>query len=147
MSQYKRMAGRRTGWFLVMLLAMFASVGAIGAYAQSDNGSIVGTITDATGAVIPNATVTVTNVDTGLKLNGKSNPAGEFQIFAVPRGNYKAEVDGAGVPEPDGELCGLGRDDADAAIFAGGGSGEPDGGSDVGGAAGEYDERYDGRGD
>ena len=89
---HKRIAGRRTSWIFVMLLALFTTVGAVGAYAQSDNGSIVGTITDTTGAFIPNATVTVTNVDTGLKLNGKSNSAGEFQIFAVPRGNYKADV-------------------------------------------------------
>ena len=88
----KRIAGKRAGWFYVVLLAVFAAVSSLGAHAQSDNGSIVGTVTDTTGAVIPNATVTVTNVDTGLKLNGKSNDAGEFQIFAVPRGNYKADV-------------------------------------------------------
>jgi len=101
MSQYKRIAGRtiagrRTGWFLVMLLALFTTVGALGAYAQSDNGGIVGTVTDATGAVIPNASVVITNVETGLKLNGKSNDAGEFQIFAIPRGNYKADVEAQG---------------------------------------------------
>jgi hypothetical protein len=71
-------------------------VGALRAHAQSDNGSIVGTVTDSTGAVIPNASVVVTNVDTGLKLNGKSNDSGEFQIFAIPRGNYKADVEAQG---------------------------------------------------
>ena len=101
MSQYKRIAGRRiagrrTGWFLVMLLALFTTVGMPGAYAQSDNGSIVGTVTDSTGAVIPNAAIVITNVDTGLKLNGKSNDSGEFQIFAIPRGNYKADVEAQG---------------------------------------------------
>src|SRR6202044_3059254 len=96
MSQYKRIAGRRTGWILVMLLALFTTVGAVGAYAQSDNGGIVGNVTDATGAVIPNASIVITNVETGLKLNGKSNDAGEFQIFAIPRGNYKADVEAKG---------------------------------------------------
>ena len=96
MSQYKRIAGGRTGWILAMLLALFTTVGALRAYAQSDNGSIVGTVTDSTGAVIPNASVVVTNVDTGLKLNGKSNDSGEFQIFAIPRGNYKADVEAQG---------------------------------------------------
>jgi len=92
----KRIAGRRTGWILVMLLALFTTVGGLGAYAQSDNGSIVGTVTDSTGAVIPNAAVVITNVETGLKLNGKSNDAGEFQIFAIPRGSYKADVEAQG---------------------------------------------------
>jgi hypothetical protein len=65
-------------------------------FAQSDNGSIVGTVTDPSGAAIPNATVTVTNVDTGLTFHATSNNAGEVSIFAVPRGNYKASVAAAG---------------------------------------------------
>jgi Carboxypeptidase regulatory-like domain len=90
--KYKKIAGRQARWFYVVLLAVFAAVSSVGAHAQSNNGSIVGTVTDSTGAVIPNATVAVTNVDTGLKLSGTSNPSGEFQIFAVPPGNYKADV-------------------------------------------------------
>jgi len=92
----KKVAGGRMGWLYVVALAVFATVGAPGAHAQSDNGSVVGTVTDSTGAVIPNAAVVITNVETGLKLNGKSNDSGEFQIFAVPRGNYKADVEAPG---------------------------------------------------
>jgi hypothetical protein len=95
-TDFKKIAGGRMGWLYVVVLAMFAAVGALGAHAQSDNGSVVGTVTDSTGAVIPNATVVITNVETGLKLNGKSNDSGEFQIFAVPRGNYKADVEAQG---------------------------------------------------
>ncbi len=54
---YQRLADRWTGWFFLMLPALF-TVGAMGAYAQSENGSIAGKIADTTGAVIPNATVT-----------------------------------------------------------------------------------------
>jgi hypothetical protein len=92
-TKYRKTAGSWAGWFCVALLAVFfAAVSAPGARAQSNDGSIVGTVSDATGAIIPNATVTVTNVDNGLKLNGTSNTSGEFQIFAVPPGNYKANV-------------------------------------------------------
>ncbi|MFP5268224.1 MAG: carboxypeptidase regulatory-like domain-containing protein, partial [Acidobacteriota bacterium] len=84
------MTRSRTSWLFAVLLILVAAAGVKGAYAQSDDGSIVGTITDTTGAVIPNAAVTVTNVDTGLKLEGKSNSSGDFRIFAIPRGNYKA---------------------------------------------------------
>lgn len=95
-TQYRKIAGGRMGWLYVVLLAVFAAVGALTAHAQSDSGSIVGTVTDTTGAVIPNAAIVVTNVDTGRKLNSTSNGSGEFQIFAVPRGNYKADVTAPG---------------------------------------------------
>ena len=95
-----------------------------GAHAQSDNGSIVGTVTDSTGAVIPNATVTVTNADTGLKLTGTSNSAGEFQIFAVPRCNYKADVGAQGFQSQTGDFCRFGGDHTDPAVQAGAGCGE-----------------------
>ena len=64
--------------------------------AQSDTGRIVGTVTDPSGASIPGATVSVTNQDNGLKFNATSNAAGEFNIFAVPRGSYMAKVDATG---------------------------------------------------
>jgi len=60
--------------------------------AQSDTGNIVGTVTDATGAVIPDAPVTATNTETGQKLTAVSNGAGEFNILAVPRGSYSVAV-------------------------------------------------------
>jgi hypothetical protein len=56
--------------------------------AQTDTGSIAGTVTDTTGAVIPGAAITATNADNGLKLSAVSSGAGEFKILAVPRGAY-----------------------------------------------------------
>jgi hypothetical protein len=85
--------GRR--WFSAILLsAFFLITGSV--FGQSDNGSIVGTVTDPSGAVIPNATITVTNADTGLQFHATSSDAGEFNIAAVPRGNYKADVTASG---------------------------------------------------
>ena len=49
-------------------------------------GSILGTVTDSSGAVIAGAEVTVTNVDTGLKKTTVSNNQGGFEILALPRG-------------------------------------------------------------
>jgi hypothetical protein len=63
-----------------------------GLFAQTDTGSIVGTVTDTTGAVIPGATVTATNTDNGLKLTAVSTAAGEFNILAVPRGSYTVVI-------------------------------------------------------
>jgi hypothetical protein len=69
--------------FCLMLPRMFA---------QSDTGNIVGTVTDETGAVIPDAPVTATNNATGQKLSAVTNGAGEFNILAVPRGSYSVAV-------------------------------------------------------
>ena len=66
------------------------------AHAQSDTGRVIGTVTDATGGAIPSAVITVINVDNGTVLRGNSNGSGEFNILAVPRGNYKASISAPG---------------------------------------------------
>lgn len=65
-------------------------------FAQSDNGSIVGTVSDQTGAVIPNAAITVVDVQRGTTFKATSNDAGEFLIPTVPRGDYQATVAASG---------------------------------------------------
>jgi len=60
--------------------------------AQTDTGTIVGTVTDSTGAIIPGAPITATSTDNGLKFTAVSNGAGEFNILAVPRGTYTVQV-------------------------------------------------------
>ena len=54
----------RTFVFLVAAFLVLASGGAV--WSQSVQGVITGTITDPTGAVVPNATVTITNVGTNI---------------------------------------------------------------------------------
>jgi len=55
-------------------------------------GSITGTVTDPTGAVIPDATITATSESTGAALQGKSNGTGFFQISDVPLGSYTVGI-------------------------------------------------------
>jgi hypothetical protein len=94
-NQIKR-AGTGKAWWALLLTALFVLCGGFGAYAQSDNGSIVGTVTDQSGAAIPNAVINVTNQATGVRLHATSDGAGGFQIAAVPRGSYSAEVKSTG---------------------------------------------------
>jgi hypothetical protein len=91
-----RRPGRWSGWTAIILVAALTLITGAGAFAQSDNGSIVGTVTDQTGAVLPNAAVTVTNLQTGLKFSATSNESGEFRVLTVPRGDYQAEVGAQG---------------------------------------------------
>ena len=55
-------------------------------------GSIVGTVTDPSGAVVPGAKVTITNSDTNEVTNLTSNSAGAFNSGALAPGNYKVQV-------------------------------------------------------
>ncbi len=66
------------------------------AHAQSDTGRVVGTVTDTTGGAIPGAVITVTNAENGNVLKGSSSESGDFNILAVPRGNYKASISAPG---------------------------------------------------
>ena len=67
------------------------------AQAQGGNaGPIRGTVTDPTGAVIPGATVHVTNVVSGLARTGTTDATGQFEIPNVPFNNYQVAVSAAG---------------------------------------------------
>jgi len=76
---------RRMCVLWMMLALLLIAVSGPGLFGQADTGAIAGTVTDATGAVIPGATVTAISTDNGLKLSGVSNGTGEFTILAVPR--------------------------------------------------------------
>ncbi len=56
---------------------------------QSDNGGLTGTVTDANGALIPNATITVTNLGTNAKRTAISNDEGRWTFAVLPLGNYE----------------------------------------------------------
>ena len=59
------------------------------ASAQVLYGSVVGTLTDETGAVVPKATVTVTNTSTGLSRGATTNDAGYYSIPNLPEGSLR----------------------------------------------------------
>ena len=64
--------------------------------AQAPVGDISGTVFDESGAVIPNAQVTVTNKETGLIRNVTTNAAGVFSGSALPAGQYEVKGEVAG---------------------------------------------------
>src|SRR5712691_2933436 len=61
--------------------------------AQIQNGQFTGVVTDPSGAVIPGATLTVKNLDTGLTLTTTSNDSGLYTAREVPVGSYKITVE------------------------------------------------------
>jgi len=58
----------------------------------TSTGTLAGTITDPTGAVVPGAMISVKNNETGQEFNAKSNDEGVFTIPALNAGLYTATI-------------------------------------------------------
>ena len=65
-------------------------------HSQEFRGTILGRITDPTGAVVVGAAVRVRNVDTNLALDTRSNEQGNYQLPFLPPGNYAVTVEHPG---------------------------------------------------
>src|SRR5579863_6746057 len=76
-------------WKLVSLSTILF---ALTAFAQSDRGTITGTIVDPAGAVVAGATIEATNVDTGSIFPVASSSTGNYTIAELPAGNYVLNV-------------------------------------------------------
>src|SRR5258708_3250376 len=86
-----RSAGKFFAWFAVLLLA------ATGLRAQSIiTGAVSGTVTDPAGAILPNATVTLTNTATADIQNGKTNTSGVYLFPLLKPGEYTVTVQESG---------------------------------------------------
>jgi hypothetical protein len=66
------------------------------ARAQQDQGAIIGTVTDPTGAAVPNATVEVKDVNTGFTMTRQSNGSGNFSLSPLKIGTYELKISAAG---------------------------------------------------
>ena len=85
-------------WILRSTLAVsvFATLSARPLQAQVDTGSITGTVTDASGAVVSGAKVTLTNEGTAASLSTTTGSAGNYEFNPVRIGNYKIDVSAQG---------------------------------------------------
>jgi hypothetical protein len=103
MTSIKLYIGQRvriSGW-VRLGLALLLTLPALGAYAQYENGSLVGTIHDASGAAIPNVSVTVTNNATGISTIAKSNGAGDYEVPELRFGIYTITAKAAGFADAE----------------------------------------------
>src|SRR3954470_2687134 len=72
------------------------ALAAVSMYAQQDRGTISGTITDATGAIVPSAKVTVTNRDTNTTFTTSSGESGVYTVPNLSPGTYNVRVEKEG---------------------------------------------------
>ncbi|MEO8025997.1 MAG: TonB-dependent receptor [Bryobacteraceae bacterium] len=77
-------------WALVLALA---SVPAAFGQAAAINGTIEGTVTDPSGALVPNVQVSVLNTETGFRRSATTNENGFYRVAVLPLGNYTVSTE------------------------------------------------------
>jgi hypothetical protein len=87
---------RRLLWTSLLAVLCFGLFLSVPSLAQVAGGSITGTVTDPTGAVIPGATVTIVNRGTGVGQTLKTTPAGLFNKPNLDPGNYDVTIEALG---------------------------------------------------
>lgn len=78
-----------------VFLTLFVAMGLTGAYAQY-RGSLHGAVTDPQGAVVSNATLTLTDKETNRTLTAKTDEAGVYSIGGLPPSRYRLTVEATG---------------------------------------------------
>jgi len=81
---------------LTVIALLLVLAGTLPVWAQRITGSIVGTVTDPTGAVVASATATLTDPSHGLKRAVKANEMGKFEFPDLAPGSYKVAIEAAG---------------------------------------------------
>ena len=69
---------------------------ALSAYGQAVNATLLGTVNDPTGSVVPSAKVTVTEVNTGINHTGRTNESGNYTFPDLPPGFYSVTIEVSG---------------------------------------------------
>lgn len=87
---------KRIDWLAISLFCLMLAVG--GAFAQGvgSSGRIHGTVTDASGAVLPHVSVTITDPQTGFQRSATTDSSGQFQTTGLPPATYTLTAQHAG---------------------------------------------------
>lgn len=83
----------RRVWISVLCLLTATVIAVGGLFGQvGTQGVILGTVTDQSGGVVPGASVTVRNLNTGLTISVRANSVGSFDVPALPIGPYSVQA-------------------------------------------------------
>jgi hypothetical protein len=81
---------------VVAILFLFLVTSSFHCWGQATTGSIAGTVTDATGAVVSNAAITATNTSTGVTSHTTADSSGHYNFLSLPAGFYTVSVEKTG---------------------------------------------------
>jgi len=87
---------QRRRFFAGLCLAILVFIATAGLAQNVVSGEITGTVTDASGAVVPNATVNLSNTDTGVNQNTTTGSSGGYRFPLLRPGTYKVTANAAG---------------------------------------------------
>jgi len=94
---------------MITSVLLCLSVNAVALHAQSANtGTLIGTATDPSGAVVPGAHVEMKDISTGVTRTAISNGAGQYSFPGLPPGSYSVKASGTGFrhgPEGLRQFC------------------------------------------
>jgi hypothetical protein len=82
-------------WLLVVMTACVISSG-LPAFGQSTFGSIVGTVKDQSGSVVPGATVTLVNAGSAASKTATTSGSGNYEFLNLDAGNYQVSIQASG---------------------------------------------------
>src|SRR5215472_14004310 len=80
----------------IFVLLLLVGIVAMPAFSQAVNATIVGTVTDISGGIMPNAKVTITEANTGVSHSGVTNESGFYTFADLPPGTYSVTVEQTG---------------------------------------------------
>ena len=82
--------------FCVWISLLVVTGSSVSLFGQTDTARLIGTITDPSDAVVPNATITVTDSGTGRTLTAQTSGSGEYTVNALSAGKYHIDVKATG---------------------------------------------------
>jgi hypothetical protein len=87
---------KRESYRPCILSLVLATLFSVAAWSQTQLATVSGTITDASGAVVPSASVTIASQATGLKRSALTDTAGQYRFAGLPIGNYSLRIEKTG---------------------------------------------------
>src|SRR5690349_12111250 len=89
--EYRSRASRLALCLLLLLACAFTGLAQTGT-----GGTMLGTVTDPSGAVVPNVGITITNTDTGQSRQVTTNDAGQYVVPDLQIGHYNVRAEASG---------------------------------------------------
>src|SRR5260370_28197787 len=86
---------KRSAFMLIILCAVCTGTGSLFAQVNA-TGTLVGTVLDSSGAVVPGADVKITSKESGLARAAKSGSEGQYRFDLLPAGTYAVRVTAPG---------------------------------------------------
>ncbi len=87
---------RKFATFLAVFLTFFSLLGGVAVYAQVSGATLSGTVTDASGSAVPNATVSIRNTETGINRDITTDGAGFYSVPNLPPAVYEVKTTASG---------------------------------------------------